>query len=183
MLLGGCFILLRVAVSFTEAAVGFQFLRKGGIRHIALLSSAHHTRLTTQLHSSGTPSLRFIPVFAKNIILPSLGINALLSRFAWCTTQGHRAMPSYIANRKGETLMKAALVRILTIATLATSISAFAADDPKQNDAAAASTQQQSGCAAYAHKDKKQKNAKPRRDDQRTDQEKELDRLLMGMYG
>jgi opacity protein-like surface antigen len=80
--------------------------------------------------------------------------------------------------------MKTALIRILALATLATSISAFAAAaDSKQNDAAAASTQQQSGCAAYAHKDKKQKNAKPRRDDQRTDQEKELDRLLMGMYG
>jgi hypothetical protein len=80
--------------------------------------------------------------------------------------------------------MKTALIRILTIATLATSISAFAATDaPKQNDAAAASTQQQSGCAAYAHKEKKQKNAKPRRDDDRTEQEKEFDHVLMGYFG
>jgi opacity protein-like surface antigen len=81
--------------------------------------------------------------------------------------------------------MKTALIRILALATLATSISAFAAAaDSKQNDAAATSaSNQQQGCADYAHKEKKQKNAKPRRDDQRTDQEKELDRLLMGMYG
>jgi hypothetical protein len=81
--------------------------------------------------------------------------------------------------------MKTALVRILTLATLATSISAFAAtDEPKHNDAAAASTSsQQQGCAAYTQKDKKQKNAKPRHNDDRTEQEKEFDRLLMGMYG
>jgi hypothetical protein len=81
--------------------------------------------------------------------------------------------------------MKTALIRILALVTLATSISAFAATDDSKNTNAAASSasSQQQGCAAYAHKDKKQKNAKPRRDDQRTDQEKELDRLLMGMYG
>jgi hypothetical protein len=85
---------------------------------------------------------------------------------------------------KGETLMKTALVRILTVATLATSISAFAAtDDSKNSDAAAASTQQQQGCAAYEHKDKKQKNANSRRDDQRSEQEKEFDRVLMGYFG
>jgi hypothetical protein len=80
--------------------------------------------------------------------------------------------------------MKTALVRILTIATLATSISAFAAvDEPKTDNAASTSaTQQQAGCAA-SHKEKKQKNAKSRRDDQRTEQEKEFDRVLMGYYG
>ena len=79
--------------------------------------------------------------------------------------------------------MKNALVRILTIATLATSISAFAATDKPKNDntATASATQQQEGCAGYAHKD--QKNAKARRGDDRTEQEKEFDRLLMGMYG
>jgi hypothetical protein len=99
--------------------------------------------------------------------------------------QGHRAMPSYIANRKGESLMKNALVRILTIATLATSISAFAAADEPKNDNAAnpSATQQQEGCAAYAHKEKKQKKAKPQRDDQRTEQEKEFDHTLMGYFG
>jgi hypothetical protein len=84
--------------------------------------------------------------------------------------------------KKGETLMKTALVRILAIATLASSMSAFAAtDEPKQNDAAAATTQQQEGCAA--HKEKKQKKAKSQRDDQRTEQEKEFDQVLMGIYG
>jgi type IV secretory pathway VirB6-like protein len=82
--------------------------------------------------------------------------------------------------------MKTALVRILTIATLAASLSAFAADESKHNDAATASANsQQEGCAAYAHKEKKQKNAKPQRqnDDERTEQEKEFDRVLMGYYG
>jgi hypothetical protein len=128
---------------------------------------------------------RFIPAFAKNILRLHAGINALLSRFAWCTTQGHRAMPLYIANRKGETLMKNALVRILTLATLATSLSAFAAtDEPKNANAAGASTQQQEGCGAGSHKEKKQKKAKAQRDDdQRTEQEKEFDHVLMGYYG
>ncbi len=80
--------------------------------------------------------------------------------------------------------MKTALVRILTIATLATSISAFAADEPKTDNAASASaTQQQEGCADYAHKEKRQKKAKNQRDDERTEQEKEFDHVLMGYYG
>jgi hypothetical protein len=81
--------------------------------------------------------------------------------------------------------MKTALVRILTLATLATSLSAFAAaDEPKHNEGATASaTQQQAGCADYTHKEKKQKKAKYQRDDQRTEQEKEFDRVLMGYYG
>jgi cytochrome c553 len=79
--------------------------------------------------------------------------------------------------------MKTALVRILTLATLATSLSAFAAtDEPKTDNAAGASaTQQQEGCAA-SHKEKKQKKAKSQPDD-RTEQEKEFDRVLMGYYG
>jgi flagellar motility protein MotE (MotC chaperone) len=87
-------------------------------------------------------------------------------------------------SQKGETLMKTALVRILTLVALATSISAFAAtDEPKTDNAPGASaTQQQAGCAA-SHKEKKQKKAKSQRDDQRTEQEKEFDRVLMGSYG
>ncbi|HEY2171510.1 MAG TPA: hypothetical protein VGJ30_17930 [Candidatus Angelobacter sp.] len=82
--------------------------------------------------------------------------------------------------------MKTALVRILTIATLASSISAFAADEPKSNETAvAAANNQQEGCAANPHKEKKQKKAKAQRqnDDGRTEQEKEFDRVLMGYYG
>lgn len=78
--------------------------------------------------------------------------------------------------------MKSALVRILTVATLASSIVAFAADKPKSNETvmATANTQQE-GCAS-AQKEKKQKKAKSERDD-RTEQEKEFDRVLMGYYG
>jgi hypothetical protein len=78
--------------------------------------------------------------------------------------------------------MKTALIRVLAIATLARSMSAFAAtDEPKRGDAATTSAaKQQNGCPENAGHGKKQKNAKTQGDDQK---EKELDRLLMGMYG
>jgi hypothetical protein len=80
--------------------------------------------------------------------------------------------------------MKTALIRILAIATLATSMSAFAAtDEPKRDDAATMSAaKQQDGCPESAGHAKKQKNAKPRRDE-RTEQEKEFDHVLMGYFG
>lgn len=79
--------------------------------------------------------------------------------------------------------MKTALIRILVVATLATSMSAFAAtDEPKRDDAATASAaKQQDGCPEGAGHGKKQKKAKPTQSDDQ--KEKELDRLLMGMYG
>ena len=80
--------------------------------------------------------------------------------------------------------MKTALVRILTIATLASSISAFAAQQATTNETTvAAANPQQEGCAANPHKEKKQKKAKSLRDDQRTEQEKEFDHVLMGYFG
>ena len=81
--------------------------------------------------------------------------------------------------------MKTALVRILAIAILASSMSAFAAtDEPKRNDAATTSSaKQQEGCPESAGHAKKQKNSKPRRSDDRTEQEKEFDHLLMGYFG
>ena len=81
--------------------------------------------------------------------------------------------------------MKTALVRILTIATLATSLSAFAAADQSNSreTTVAATNIQQEGCATDTHKEKKQKKAKSQRDDERTEQEKEFDRVLMGYYG
>lgn len=80
--------------------------------------------------------------------------------------------------------MKTALVRILAIATLASSMSAFAAtDEPKRNDAATTSSAKQDGCPESAGHAKKQKNSKPRRDDERTEQEKEFDHVLMGYFG
>jgi hypothetical protein len=77
--------------------------------------------------------------------------------------------------------MKSTLIRILTLATLATSISAFAAtDEPKHNDAATTSaTQQQDGCAERAAQGKKQKKAKPQPDQN----DKDYDRTLLGIYG
>jgi hypothetical protein len=79
--------------------------------------------------------------------------------------------------------MKNALIRVLAIATLASSMSAFAAtDEPKRDDAATATaTKQQDGCPENAGHGKKQKKAKPSQNDDQ--KEKELDRLLMGMYG
>ena len=76
--------------------------------------------------------------------------------------------------------MKSTLIRVLTIATLATSMSAFAAtDEPKHSDAASTSaTAQQDGCAERTQ-DKKQKKAKPQRDEQRQN-DKDFD---LGIYG
>jgi hypothetical protein len=85
--------------------------------------------------------------------------------------------------------MKTALIRIVTIATLATGLSAFAVEGPQSSQATAnettvaAANTQQAGCAAKPHKEKKQKKAKLQHDDQRTEQEKEFDRVLMGDRG
>jgi hypothetical protein len=80
--------------------------------------------------------------------------------------------------------MKTALIRVLAIATLATSMSAFAATgEPKRNDAATTSAaQQQDGCPENPGHGKKQKKAKSQRDE-RTEQEKEFDHVLMGYFG
>jgi hypothetical protein len=86
-------------------------------------------------------------------------------------------------NSKGETLMKSVLIRILAIATLATSMSAFAAaDEPKPNDDAAttSATKQHDGCVERAAHGKKEKKAKPQSDDQN---DKDFDRVLMAIYG
>src|SRR6476646_7115195 len=86
---------------------------------------------------TGLPDQRFIPAFAKNILLLHIGINDLLFRFAWCTN----ARPSrdafiHCKLKIGEILMKTALIRILAIATLAGSMSAFAATEEPKHDAA-----------------------------------------------
>jgi hypothetical protein len=78
--------------------------------------------------------------------------------------------------------MKTALIRVLAIATLASSMSAFAAtDEPKRDDATTSAAKQQDGCPDNAGHGKKQKKAKPSQSDDQ--KEKELDRLLMGTYG
>lgn len=75
--------------------------------------------------------------------------------------------------------MKSTLIRILTIATLATSISALAAaDEPKQpENAKATAAAKQDNCAGDQHK-KARKTQKPE-----SEQEKEFDRVLMSIYG
>ena len=79
--------------------------------------------------------------------------------------------------------MKSTLVRILTVAILATSIPAFAATDENKPEAAAttSASQQQQGCADRADAGKKQKKEKKTKEqDQR---EQEFDHMLMGIYG
>jgi len=78
--------------------------------------------------------------------------------------------------------MKTALIRVLAIATLASSMSAFASTDEPKRDDAATTAKQQDGCPESASHAKKEKKAKLQRDE-RTEQEKEFDHLLMGIYG
>jgi len=75
--------------------------------------------------------------------------------------------------------MKKTLVRMLALATLATSLSAFAATgESKHNDATSTSTsKQQAGCPGTTQEDKGTKK------DGKTQQEKDFDHLLMGIYG
>jgi hypothetical protein len=78
--------------------------------------------------------------------------------------------------------MKTNLIRVLAIATLASSLSAFAAtNEAKHGSAANAPATTQAGCTDNAKESKThKKSAKPQTNDQ---DEKELDRLLMGIYG
>jgi hypothetical protein len=76
--------------------------------------------------------------------------------------------------------MKTALIRLLTLVSLATSLSTFAtADESKRHDSANTSSSQQSGCVAGEEK-KQDQQKKPQTDDS---QEREFDRVLMGIYG
>jgi hypothetical protein len=74
--------------------------------------------------------------------------------------------------------MKNTLIRTLAFLTLATSLSAFAATgEPKRHDSGASASQQQSGCPATGEDKKQQKS------EDKDQQEKDFDRLLMGIYG
>jgi hypothetical protein len=82
--------------------------------------------------------------------------------------------------------MKNALIRLLALATLATSVSAFAATgDSKHNDSANTSAaSQQSGCPSDSQNAKQQKKAKKEKKQQEeSQQEKDFDRVLMGSRG
>ena len=77
--------------------------------------------------------------------------------------------------------MKNALVRLLTLVTLASSLTGFAsAGESKHNDTNASATQQ-SGCADTTQGKKAKKDKGAQQD--KTDQEKEFEHMLMGIYG
>jgi hypothetical protein len=169
---------------FAEAGLWFgSFCERMGFDIVSFYPSSHETTATS---IDPETHLSFLFPFFKEIFSVRPRNNPLSFRFCMV----YNARPSrdaFIHSKlnKEKTLMKTALVRILAIATLATSMSAFAAADEPKNDNAAntSATQQQDGCAAYAHKEKKQKKARSQRDDQRTDQEKEFDHVLMGYFG
>lgn len=78
--------------------------------------------------------------------------------------------------------MRTTLIRMLAVATLASSMSAFAAtDEPKHDDPSTASAKQQDGCAD--RETRKQQKAKSQRDQQHDQNEKEFEQMLMGIYG
>ena len=78
--------------------------------------------------------------------------------------------------------MKNAMIRLLTLISLSMSLTGFAAaSESKRHDANISATQQQSGCASATEEGKKQK--KEKKTDDRSEQEREFDRVLMGIYG
>jgi hypothetical protein len=78
--------------------------------------------------------------------------------------------------------MKTILVRALALLSLATSLTGFAiAGESKHHDGNTAAAQQQNGCAGAAEEGKKQRKEKKTED--RSEQEQEFDRVLMGIYG
>lgn len=79
--------------------------------------------------------------------------------------------------------MKTTMLRLFALMALATSMSCFAATDDSKHDAApnASSAKQQEGCKHSAKHEKKQKQEKQNQNSDQ--QEKDFDRLLMGIYG
>jgi hypothetical protein len=79
--------------------------------------------------------------------------------------------------------MKSTLVRLLALAALATSMSAFAATEKSKHDDAAnaSATTQQVGCPATQKEEKKQKKAQKTQQENQEDQD--YARFLMGTYG
>jgi hypothetical protein len=79
--------------------------------------------------------------------------------------------------------MKTALIRMLTLMTLAASTSAFAAtNEPKHDGITTTSAgSQQSQCADTTSRGKKEKKEEKNYDRNRTDTN--YDRVLMGIYG
>jgi hypothetical protein len=137
--------------------------------------------------SAESSSRIFIPAFRKNILRWQQGIILCLSGFAWWKalldgTPFAERLYRFQKNRTRRKIMKTALIRILTLATLATSMSCFAAADDSKRDAAPnTAAAKQEGCNDSAKHAKKQKQEKKTQGDDQS--EKDLDRLLMGIYG
>jgi hypothetical protein len=78
--------------------------------------------------------------------------------------------------------MKIIFTRTLSLALLAILLTSFAsAGESKHHDGNMSATRQQSGCAGAAEEGKKQKREE--KTGNRPEQEQELDRVLMGIYG
>src|ERR1041385_8284370 len=88
-----------------------------------------------------------------------MGISLL---FFWFSIARHNeVLETGLQNRKGEALMKKALIRFLTLISLATSLTGLAtAGESKRHNATASGMQQQSGCASATEEGKKQKKEK-----------------------
>ena len=77
--------------------------------------------------------------------------------------------------------MKNAFIRAITLLLISGSLTSFAAaSDSKRHDANVSTSNPQSGCAS-TREEKKQKSENKNSD--RSQQEQEFDRVLMGIYG
>jgi hypothetical protein len=83
--------------------------------------------------------------------------------------------------------MKSTLVRLLALATLATSMSAFAATEKSKHDDAAntSATTQPNGCPTTQKEDQKEekKQKKAVKTQQENQEDQDYARFLMGTYG
>ena len=77
--------------------------------------------------------------------------------------------------------MKNALIRAISLLLVSVSLTSFAGAESKHHDANSSASSRQSGCASAAQEEKKQKSQK--RSGDRSEQEQEFDRVLMGIYG
>jgi hypothetical protein len=78
--------------------------------------------------------------------------------------------------------MKNVLIRLMTLVIVSASLTSFArAGESKRHEAGSSANSQQSGCASATQEEKKQKKEKKAGD--RSEQEQEFDRVLMGIYG
>ena len=78
--------------------------------------------------------------------------------------------------------MKTTFIRAITLLLISGSLTGFAAaSESKHQDGNVSASAAQSGCASAVQEEKKQKSQK--RSGDRSQQEQEFDRVLMGIYG